>query len=62
MSNCRVSTGTVAGWQSLALESDDLRVTVLPEKGADIYEFVDLATGTDVLFKGPWGSVELRHQ
>jgi galactose mutarotase-like enzyme len=55
MSSCRISTGTVAGWQSLALESDDLRVTVLPEKGADIYEFVDLATGIDVLFKGPWG-------
>jgi hypothetical protein len=55
MSNCRVSTGTVAGWRSLVLESDELRITVLPEKGGDIYEFVDLATGTDVLFKGPWG-------
>jgi hypothetical protein len=37
------------------LESDALRVVVLPDKGADIYEFVDLATGADVLFKGPWG-------
>ena len=55
MPSCRVSTGTVAGWRSLVLESDELRVTVLPEKGADIYELVDLATGTDVLFKGPWG-------
>ncbi len=55
MSSCRVSTRTVAGWRSLVLESDELRVTVLPEKGADIYELVDLATGTDVLFKGPWG-------
>jgi len=55
MADCRVSTGTVAGWRTLVLESDELRVTVLPEKGADIYELVDLATGTDALFKGPWG-------
>ena len=52
---CRVSIGRVAGWRSLVLESDELRVTVLPDKGADIYEFVDLATSIDVLFKGPWG-------
>jgi galactose mutarotase-like enzyme len=52
---CRVSTGTASGWQSLVLENDELRVVVLPEKGADIYELVDIGTGIDVLFKGPWG-------
>ena len=52
---CRVSTGTESGWRSLVLENDELRVTVLPDKGADIYELVHLATGIDVLFKGPWG-------
>lgn len=55
MSNGRVTTGSVEGWRSLVLENDELRVTVLPEKGADIYELVDLATEIDVLFKGPWG-------
>ena len=53
--SCRVSTGAADGWRSIVLENDELRVVVLPDKGADIYEFVDLSTGTDVLFKGPWG-------
>lgn len=52
---CRVSTGTASGWQSLVLENDELRVVVLPEKGADIYGLVHVGTGIDVLFKGPWG-------
>jgi|SRR5581483_856764 len=50
-----VSAGSVAGWESIVLENGALRVTVLPEKGADIYSLVDLRTGVDVLFKGPWG-------
>ena len=37
------------------LESDRLRVAVLPGKGADIYELVDVSSGVDVLFKTPWG-------
>jgi galactose mutarotase-like enzyme len=55
MASCRVSTGTVNGWQSLVLENGALRVVVLPKKGADIYELTHVATGIDVLFKGPWG-------
>jgi galactose mutarotase-like enzyme len=55
MPSCRVSTGTVNGWQSLVLENDELRVVVLPAKGADIYELEDVGTGIDVLFTGPWG-------
>ena len=52
---CNVSTGTAKGWRSVVLENDALRVVVLPDKGADIYELVHLDTGIDVLFKGPWG-------
>jgi hypothetical protein len=37
------------------LASDALEVTVLPDKGADIYALVDLASGIDPLFKAPWG-------
>lgn len=55
MPSCRVSTGSASGWASLVLENDLLRVSVLPDKGADIYELVDRRTGIDVLFKGPWG-------
>ena len=52
---CSLSTGVVAGWQSVVLQSDLLRVTVLPGKGADIHELVDLESGIDALFKAPWG-------
>jgi hypothetical protein len=43
------------GWRALILASDKLEVTVLPDKGADIYAIVDLASGLDPLFKAPWG-------
>lgn len=52
---CTISRRTVSGWDALVLESDSLRVAVLPGKGADIYELVDVASGIDVLFKAPWG-------
>ena len=39
----------------LELTGGSLTVGVLPDKGADIYSFVDRATGIDVLFKSPWG-------
>jgi hypothetical protein len=32
-----------------------LEVTVLPDKGADIYAITDLGSGIDPLFKAPWG-------
>ena len=43
------------GWRALILTSDQLEVSVLPDKGADIYALVDLASGIDPLFKAPWG-------
>ena len=43
------------GWRALMLTSDKLEVAVLPDKGADIYAIVDLASGIDPLFKAPWG-------
>lgn len=52
---CSISSGTVNGWRSLVLENGALRVVVLPDKGADIYELKHVDTGIDVLFKGPWG-------
>jgi galactose mutarotase-like enzyme len=52
---CSLSTSERAGWRAVVLENEHLRVVVLPDKGADIYELVDLDTGIDVLFKAPWG-------
>jgi hypothetical protein len=50
-----ITEGQVGGWGSVTLENGIVAVTVLPAKGADIYAFVDRATGTDLLFKAPWG-------
>jgi hypothetical protein len=42
-------------YEHLLLESDQLSVTLLPDKGCDVYALVDRRTGVDVLFKSPWG-------
>ena len=44
-----------AVWAELQLEDDELRVTVLPEKGADIVGFLHKPSGVDPLFRTPWG-------
>ena len=43
------------GWTGLVLETDELSLTVLPEKGCDLLALVDRRTGVDVLWKTPWG-------
>ena len=50
-----VSFGEETGWPSVVLESDALRVVVLPDKGAEIHRLVHRESGVDVLFHGPWG-------
>ena len=52
---CGLTETMLNGWRALILTSEELEVTVLPDKGADIYRLVDLATGIDPLFKAPWG-------
>jgi len=37
------------------LRNEHIEVTLLPEKGSDIYRLLDRRTGIDVLFKTPWG-------
>lgn len=39
----------------IELASDQLAVTLLPDKGCDVYAIVDRASGVDVLWKAPWG-------
>jgi hypothetical protein len=50
-----ITEDAVRGWRALTLEDGRLRVTVLPEKGAEMHELVDRESGIDVLFKAPWG-------
>ena len=49
------SFGEETGWPSVVLESDELRVVVLPDKGAEIHRLVHRESDVDVLFHGPWG-------
>jgi len=50
-----VRTDDISGWKRVTLENAALKVAVLPEKGGDIYEFIDKRTGSDILFKSPTG-------
>jgi hypothetical protein len=50
-----LSVGEINGHRSLWLENDVLRVTVLPGKGADVYELVHKPSGVDFLMKTPDG-------
>ena len=50
-----VREGLVQGWRAVHIASDVLEVTVLPDKGADIYALTDLASGIDPLLRTPWG-------
>ena len=48
-------TGEMNGHKALWLENDLIAVTVLPEKGADIYEFIYKPSRVDFLMKSPHG-------
>lgn len=43
------------GHRAVILENEWISATVLPDKGADIYELVFKPAGVDVLWKSPWG-------
>jgi hypothetical protein len=55
VTSCRVVTGELAGWDSVVLENELLRVVVLPDKGAEIHQLIDVGSGINVLFEAPWG-------
>ena len=53
---CTLSrAGEVAGWRSVVLENDELRVIVLPDKGAEIHQIVDLASRASTSSSRPRG-------
>lgn len=43
------------GVRAIQLENDLMSVTILPDKGADIYQMIYKRSGIDVLWKSPWG-------
>jgi hypothetical protein len=42
-------------WRQISIEGSDLRVTVLPERGAEISSIVHVPTGTETLYQAVWG-------
>ena len=48
-------TGVENGHPVLWLENEQLRVGILPQKGADIFEFTYRPTGIQLLMRTPWG-------
>lgn len=53
---CRISDSwTYRGLKTAVLENEHLRVVVLIDKGADIYQFVHKASDIDFMWRSPWG-------
>lgn len=46
---------TYKGYRLVIIENDYIKLTVLPEKGADIYKFIDKVHNIDFLWKTPMG-------
>ncbi len=56
MSRCFAETIALPqGVDAFRFGNEHVSMTVLPEKGADVYEWVHRRTGVDVLWKSPWG-------
>ena len=53
---CRISDSwAYRGLKAAVLENELLRVVVLIDKGADVYEFLHKPTDTDFVWRSPWG-------
>src|SRR5688572_29229004 len=57
MTTPQVTTHTLpSGWEAVQLRNGALEVTLLPQKGAEIYSLNALQhSGVDLLWKSPWG-------
>lgn len=53
---------TLNGHRALKLQNNRLRMVVLPQKGADIYELSHLPSGVQFLMHTPWGLKRLSPQ
>jgi hypothetical protein len=54
-SGCRISDAwTYRGLKTVVMENEVLRVSILADKGADIFELVHKPTDTDFMWRTPW--------
>lgn len=56
---CRITEFTLAGHRAVALENEKLRVTILADKGTDIYEFLYKPRDVDFLWR-TWAGLRER--
>jgi len=52
---CRIIESTLAGYRAVTLENEKLRVTVLADKGSDIYEFLYKPRDIDFMWRSRLG-------
>lgn len=53
---CRISDAwSYRGLKTVILENERLKVTVLADKGADVYELIHKPSDTDFMWRTPWG-------
>src|SRR5260370_25629784 len=58
---CRISEFILAGHRSVALENEKLRITIIADKGSDIYEFLYKPRDVDFLWRSRLGLRDASH-
>lgn len=58
---CRITELTLAGHRAVAMENEKLRVTILADKGTDIYEFLYKPSDVDYMWRTWTGLRERAH-
>jgi hypothetical protein len=52
---CRITEYVYRGLRTIALENELLRVSILADKGSDIFEFLYKPLDVDFMWRSPWG-------
>lgn len=52
---CRITEYVYRGLRTVTLENEVLRVTILADKGTDIFEFLYKPLDVDFMWRSPWG-------
>lgn len=56
---CRISEYKIFEYKAVTMENRYLRISILADKGADIFEFLDKNTDTDFMYRDPIGLKKL---
>jgi hypothetical protein len=61
MEECQIKEVKIESQRAIVLENSKIKVSVLIDKGADIYELIYKPKNIDVLWKTPWGIKDPKH-